>query len=55
MNNLAEVPSCRSILRQMKKKLTRSLRRMHDSRTGKNPEIWETYPRLRGPMRSFLE
>ena len=55
MNNLAEVPSCRSILKQMKKKLSRSLRKMHDSRAGKNPEIWESYPRLRGPMRSFPE
>ena len=42
-------------LKQMKKKLSRSLRKMHDSRTGKNPEIWESYPRLRGPMRSFQE
>ena len=55
MNNLAEAPSCRSVLTQMKKKLSRSLRKMHDSRAGKNPEIWESYPRLRGPMRSFPE
>lgn len=55
MNNLAEAPSCRSVLKQMKKKLSRSLRKMHDSRAGKNPEIWESYPRLRGPMRSFPE
>ena len=55
MNNLAEAPSCRSILKQLKKKLSRSLRKMHDSRASKNPEIWESYPRLRGPMRSFPE
>lgn len=55
MNNLAEAPAYKRILKQMKKKLSRSLRKMHDSRTGKNPEIWESYPRLRGPMRSFQE
>lgn len=53
MNNLAEASSYRRILKQMKKKLSHSLRSMHDSRSSKNPEVWESYPRLRGPMRSF--
>lgn len=55
MNNLAEVPSHRRVLRKMKKRLSRSLRAMHDSRTGENPEVWESYPRLKGPMRVFQE
>ena len=55
MNNLAVSPSHKRILRQMQKKLSRSLRDMQDSRIGNNPEIWETYPRLKGPVRNFQE
>ena len=42
-----------SIFTSLKGKLFVSLKETGDSRLGDNPEIWESYPRLSGPMRNF--
>lgn len=52
-SNLASAPDCAKVLRKMRKKLDRKLRRDGDSRYGKNPEIWESYPKLEGRIRLF--
>jgi hypothetical protein len=38
---------------KMQKMLQKKLSETKDSRIGSNPEIWESYPRLEGKMRTF--
>ena len=63
--NLAEDPDCMHDLSKessyaqlfgtLKTQLQEWLEKTGDPRVGNNPEIWETYPRLSGPMRKFPE
>ena len=39
--------------KELEMQLNQKLAETGDSRLGENPEIWESYPRLEGPMRSF--
>jgi uncharacterized sulfatase len=54
MNNLAGIPEFESVRKQLSERLKSRLRETGDPRmTGPEPEIWETYPRLRGDIRKF--
>jgi uncharacterized sulfatase len=53
VDNLAGKPSYGKVLANLKRKLNDKLRATRDTRLGKNPEVWETYPRLEGKMRKF--
>ena len=53
MNNVAGDKKYAKVLAKMQKMLQDKLVETNDSRIGPNPEIWETYPRLEGPMRKF--
>ena len=53
MKDLAGDKDYLSIFTSLKGKLFESLKETGDSRLGDNPEIWESYPRLSGPMRNF--
>jgi uncharacterized sulfatase len=53
MNNLAGSDKYQPILDSLKQRLTAKLRKTNDSRLGDNPEIWESYPRLDGPIKKF--
>ncbi len=53
MTNLAAERRCAKILKRLKRDLHRRLAETGDPRVGDNPEIWESYPRLAGSMRSF--
>lgn len=56
LNNLAGKPEFNLILEQLSKRLVDHLKATGDPReTGANPEIWETYPRLKGENRRFPE
>jgi uncharacterized sulfatase len=51
--NLAQDKAFSVLLNQMKARLNEKLVRTKDTRLGKDPEVWETYPRLEGKMRNF--
>ena len=51
--NLADDARFEAILAELKACLEKRLKETRDSRLGDNPEIWETYPRLAGAIRSF--
>jgi uncharacterized sulfatase len=54
MNNLAEKPEFENIRKQLSSRLTVRLKETGDTRQiGPDPEIWETYPRLKGEIRKF--
>jgi N-sulfoglucosamine sulfohydrolase len=54
MNNLAGKPEFENIKKQLAERLTNRLKETGDTRqTGPDPEIWETYPRLKGDIRKF--
>ena len=53
MNNVANDPKYAKVLSEMKKMLHDKLVSTKDTRTGDNPDIWETYPRLEGKIRQF--
>jgi uncharacterized sulfatase len=56
MNNLAGKPEFSMIREQLSQRLVDHLKATGDPReTGANPEIWETYPRLKGEIRRFPE
>ncbi|HEX7905420.1 MAG TPA: sulfatase [Chitinophagaceae bacterium] len=52
-HNVAGEASYASVFASMKKKLNNKLVATKDTRIGKDPEVWETYPRLEGKMRNF--
>ena len=51
--NLYTDPAFSAIADSLRAKLLRALEDTGDSRLGPDPEIWESYPRLAGPIRSF--
>ena len=54
MNNLAGKPEFSKVQKELKKQLVSQLKATGDPReVGLNPEIWETYPRLKGEIRKF--
>ena len=53
LKNLAQEKAFSELLNQMKAQLNEKLVSTRDARLGKNPEVWETYPRLEGKMRKF--
>ena len=53
LTNLADDPRYGTILTEMKARLEQGLKETLDSRLGEDPEIWESYPRLAGVIRSF--
>jgi len=54
MNNLAGNPKFSAIQKQLNKQLISQLKATGDPReVGPNPEIWESYPRLKGEIRKF--
>ena len=54
MHNLAGEANYADILNKMRKQLEERLTETGDTRVvGDNPEIWESYPRLDGNIRSF--
>jgi len=54
MNNLAGKPDYELLLKELSGRLTSILKATGDTReTGSDPEIWETYPRLKGEIRKF--
>jgi uncharacterized sulfatase len=53
MNNVAGDKKYAKVLAKMEKILQDKLLETNDSRTGANPDVWETYPRLEGKMRNF--
>jgi uncharacterized sulfatase len=54
MNNLAGNPDYEQLRKELSGRLSSILRSTGDTReTGSNPEIWETYPRLKGEIRKF--
>ena len=53
MFNVADDTRYSDVLARMMGLLNQKLSETGDSRLGENPEIWESYPRLEGPMRSF--
>ncbi len=54
MLNLAGDPFYEAVRRRLSKELMRTLKETGDTRiTGSDPEIWETYPRLKGEIRDF--
>lgn len=56
MINLAGKQEFSAIQKQLSKRLANRLKATGDTReVGSNPEIWETYPRLKGEIRKFPE
>ena len=53
MKNVAGDKEYAKTLVKMQKMLQKKLSETKDSRIGSNPEIWESYPRLEGKMRTF--
>jgi N-sulfoglucosamine sulfohydrolase len=54
MNNLAGKPEFSKVQKELKKQLISQLKATGDPReAGPNPEIWESYPRLKGEIRKF--
>ncbi len=53
LNNLAGDPANEQTRAALAQKLETYLRQTHDARVVGDGEVWETYPRLEGPMRSF--
>jgi uncharacterized sulfatase len=54
LKNLAGIAEFESIRKHLSERLISRLKNTGDSRlTGPDPEIWETYPRLRGDIRKF--
>jgi N-sulfoglucosamine sulfohydrolase len=54
LNNMAGNTACQAIEKDLKKELLDYLNQTNDPRVGEgNTEIFETYPRLKGPMRKF--
>lgn len=53
MVNLAESPAFTDVKKKLSIRLTAKLKETGDPREGANPEIWETYPRLKGEIRKF--
>lgn len=53
INNLALNPKFEEITERLRNRLTKMLEETGDPLTAGNLEIWENYPRLRGPMREF--
>lgn len=51
--NLSADASYAKTLEEMKAELQKQLQQSCDTRLGNNPEIWESYPRLSGPMNKF--
>lgn len=55
MNNLANDPAYKKTVADLKKRLFTKLKKTSDSRISKNPEIWESYPKLKGPVYKYPE
>lgn len=55
LHNVADKSSYAQVFATMKKKLNDKLVQTKDTRLDNNPEVWESYPRLEGPMRNFKE
>jgi uncharacterized sulfatase len=53
IENLAGRPAQAAELKKLREAMDNYLRKTGDPRMGPNPEIWETYPRLQGKLRSF--
>lgn len=54
MNNLAGKPEFSAVQKQLNKQLVSQLKATGNPReVGSNPEIWESYPRLKGEIRKF--
>lgn len=53
VNNLALDPEYKEVTRAFREQLHRFLEETGDPRVTGNGDIWESYPRLRGPMREF--
>ncbi|GAA5521564.1 sulfatase [Aliifodinibius salicampi] len=53
INNLALDPDYEKLTRSFRKQLTGVLRDTEDPRVVGDGDVWENYPRLRGPMRDF--
>ena len=54
IENLAGMPSYENIRKQLSDRLVNRLKETGDPReTGSDPEIWESYPRLKGEIRKF--
>jgi hypothetical protein len=55
MNNLAGKQEFENVRKQLSERLASRLKETGDTRlTGPDPEIWESYPRLRGDIRKFV-
>ena len=53
INNVALDPSYEDVTRELREQLLHFLEETGDPRVTDNGDIWESYPRLRGPMREF--
>jgi len=53
INNLAFNPDFEDITESLRNRLYKKLGETGDPLISGNPEIWDSYPRLRGPMREF--
>jgi uncharacterized sulfatase len=53
INNLAKKPEYQKILEEYKQQLEAYLTKTEDPRMTGNGDVWEEYPRLKGPMRKF--
>ncbi len=53
VNNLALDPAYEQVTRFLREKLIRFLEETEDPHMSGDGDIWESYPRLRGPMREF--
>ena len=53
MVNLAGNASFADVKKKLSTRLTAKLKETGDPREGTSPEIWETYPRLKGEIRNF--
>lgn len=53
LHNLADDESYQDVFSDLKARLQKKLMDTGDPRVGDNPEVWETYPRLEGKMRTF--
>ncbi len=53
IHNLALDPDYEDLIRSFRNQLTNFLEETEDPRVTSNGNIWESYPRLRGPMRDF--
>ena len=53
VNNLALNPDFKEITERLRDRLSKMLEETGDPFVIGNPDVWESYPRLRGPMREF--